>query len=479
MKRRDLWTLLLLAGLPVAALPNDTANVVHVLNRLGFGPRPGDVERLQQVGLERYIQDQLQPTAIPQSAALTREIASLDLIPLAPNQLIRQYDQLPKDATEEQRKAAREKSDMVLEQARQARFAQALQSPRQLQEVMVDFWFNHFNVFSDKGQVRWWVGSYEDQAIRPYALGFFRELLGATAHHPAMLFYLDNWQSSLPKVGRRGAVQGGLNENYARELMELHTLGVQGGYTQEDVVTLAKILTGWTIAKPADGDSFYFDVRRHDASDKTFLGYPITGGGQEEGEKALDILASHPATAQHIAYKLAQYFVTDEPPTNLVNQLAIRFSNSGGHIRDVLNTLFHSKEFWDVRYRGTKFKSPYRYVLSALRATDTSVTNYSQLRDLLKQMGMPLFSCLTPDGYKNTQSAWLNSDALTRRIAYATSLSAVDAQQLLKTLGGQLSPKTMQVLQSLTAPMQVSKMTSPMTTPASVVILGSPDFMRY
>jgi uncharacterized protein (DUF1800 family) len=263
-------------------------------------------------------------------------------------------------------------------------------------------------------------------------------------------------------------VRQGLNENYARELMELHTLGVNGGYSQEDVIALAKMLSGWTIAQPNQVEGFYFDPLRHDPSDKIFLGQPITGGGQEEGEKALNILATHPATAQHLAYQLAQYFVADDPPAALVNQLANRFLSSGGNIKEVLTTLFHSEEFWDRRYRGTKFKSPYRYVLSALRVTASPVRSYPQLRDLLDQMGMPLFGCLTPDGYKNTELAWLNPDALTRRIAFSSSLLTGNraSPNLLTTLGGQLSPKTKQVL--LTQPAQ-----------ANALILGSPDFMRY
>ncbi len=315
-----------------------------------------------------------------------------------------------------------------MEQAVQARLWRAVESPRQLQEVMVDFWYNHFNVFAAKGLDHLWVGAYEEQAIRPYALGRFRDLLGATAHHPAMLFYLDNWQNTAPNSpGVRGKQQG-LNENYARELMELHTLGVDGGYTQEDVIALARILTGWGLGRPRGRDinkgGFFFDPKRHDFSDKVFLGQTIHGSGVAEGEEALDILARNPATARHISFELAQYFVADEPPSALVERLRKRFLDTDGDIRAVLDTLFHSPEFWDQKYYGNKFKTPYQYVVSAVRATDMKVVNVRPLYGMLMQLGMPLYGCLTPDGYKNTRDAWLNPDAMTRRIGFATALAS-------------------------------------------------------
>jgi uncharacterized protein (DUF1800 family) len=201
----------------------------------------------------------------------------------------------------------------------------SIYSDRQLQEVMVDFWYNHFNVYADKGIDRLWVGAYEREAIRPYALGKFRDLLVATARHPAMLFYLDNWQNSNPNFNRKKGRPQGLNENYARELMELHTLGVDGGYQQTDVIALAKILTGWGFKQPGqqvtDGYTFQFNPHRHDFSNKIFLDRDIVGSGINEGEQALELLSRHPSTAKQISFKLAQYFVADVPPKSLIDRL--------------------------------------------------------------------------------------------------------------------------------------------------------------
>ncbi|XGV94924.1 MAG: DUF1800 domain-containing protein [Leptolyngbya sp. BL-A-14] len=413
-----------------AATPADP-KVLHVLNRLSFGPRPDDVQNVEQMGVDRYIQQQLSPDSIPEPPALTDQLARLDTLNLAPPALLAQYQPANAKAqalTPEERKALRQKGRTVLQQAMQARLLRASESPRQLQEMMVDFWYNHFNVFAGKGLDRLLVGAYEQQAIRPYAIGRFRDLLGATARHPAMLFYLDNWQNTAPNSpGARGRFTG-LNENYAREVMELHTLGVDGGYSQQDVITLAKILTGWSFRRAGqatnDPTGFYFDPKRHDSTDKIFLGYRIKGGGVEEGEKALDILAKSPATARHISYELAQYFVSDNPPKPLVDRLTKTYLTTNGDIRSVLNALFHSQEFWQTQYYSAKFKTPYQYVVSAIRATGLSVTNFRPIENTLQQLGMPIYGCPTPDGYKQTQSAWLNPDAMTRRLSFATALSS-------------------------------------------------------
>ena len=319
----------------------------------------------------------------------------------------------------------------------------------------------------------------EEQAIRPNVLGKFRALLEATAKHPAMLYYLDNWQNKAPnRPAARGRFKG-LNENYARELMELHTLGVNGGYTQQDVITLARIFTGWGFPPRRQGEAvqaeFYFDANRHDSSDKVFLGQTIKGSGMAEAEQALDILARHPATAHHISYKLAQYFVADEPPQSLVDKLAKRFQDTDGDIRAVLDTLFHSREFLDPKYYNAKFKTPYQYVISAIRATGMDVQNVRPVAGVLRQLSMQLYGCSTPDGYKNTQSAWLNPDAMLRRISFATTLAAgrfagskpVDAQQLSKTLGNNFSTQTKEVMESSDKQIQAA------------LILGSPEFMRH
>jgi len=266
--------------------------------------------------------------------------------------------------------------------------------------------------------------------------------------------------------------------------MELHTLGVDGGYTQQDVTALARIFTGWGFRRyTQQADVMYgvnFDPKRHDFSDKVFLGHTIKGSGIGEGEQALDILASSPATAHHISYELAQYFVADQPPSALVERLAQRFLATDGDIRQVLNTLFHTPEFQDPKNYGTKFKTPYQYVVSALRATGVEVNNFRPISGALQQLGMPLYGCLTPDGYKNTQSAWLNPDAMTRRLSFATALASgrmplntlsksqpVDALRLANTLENDFSAQTQSAI--VASPPQLR----------ATLILGSPEFMHY
>ncbi|MBD2207101.1 DUF1800 domain-containing protein [Calothrix sp. FACHB-1219] len=475
--------------------------ILHLINRLSFGPSPGDVQRVKSIGVDRYIQEQLSPQTIPESASLENQLAQMETLNLKPMELLA-YGKVGEKLSREEKKAADQKAKAIVQQAMQARLLRATQSPRQLQEVMVDFWYNHFNVYANKGRDRFWVGAYEQQAIRPHALGRFRDLLGATAHHPAMLFYLDNWQSSAPSSPNARRKTQGLNENYARELMELHTLGVDGGYTQQDVIALAKIFTGWGIPSAnqpnINSDGFYFNPKRHDGSDKVFLGNTIKGGGEEEGEQALDILARSPATARHISYKLAQYFVSDRPPTALVNRLAQRYLATDGNIRAVLETLFKSSEFWDANNFNVKFKTPYQYVISTVRATGMEVNNTKPLVSFLQQSGMPIYGCQTPDGYKNTEEAWLNSYAMTRRLNFATAIASgklalsgspeprnqannipkgdvltakvkpapIDSGQLSNTLGNLLSSKTQSAIAS--SPPQLH----------AALILGSPEFMR-
>ncbi|MGK7880374.1 MAG: DUF1800 domain-containing protein [Crocosphaera sp.] len=363
-----------------------------------------------------------------------------------------------------------------MQEAIQARLMRATLSRSQLEEVMVDFWFNHFNVFAGKGRTGIWVGAYEEQAIRPHVLGKFRDLLFSTARHPAMLFYLDNWQNTAPESSRSRGRFKGLNENYARELIELHTLGVDGGYSQDDVIALAKILTGWGLAGPrrlGDGSGFFFDEARHDYSDKVFLGTLIRGSGMDEVEQALELLARHPATAEHISYKIAQYFVADQPPPSLVVFLAQRFLETDGDIRAILTSLFSSAEFWANEYRGNKFKTPYQYVISALRAVDSSQPNLVALAGTLNQLNMLPYHCLTPDGYANTQEAWLNSDAMLRRISIATALaqgrwsgkSKVNPEQLRQTLGNPFSDHSQEVIAS--SPRQIQ----------AALMLGAPEMM--
>ena len=444
----------LISALLLAALPARAAGVtleqqaVHVLNRLGYGPKPGDIERVTQMGVQRYIDSQLHPEAIAYPAALSARLAALDSPNRPAGEVVGSYAELQKqvrdddDGAKQRRRAAI--AAITLETA-EARVLRAIDSPRQLEEAMVDFWYNHFNVFAGKGLDRALVASYERDAIRPHAMGRFRDLLGATAKHPAMLYYLDNYLStgiaythSYTPGKRRGALVAmvapnapkakarGLNENYARELMELHTLGVDGGYSQKDVTELARMFTGWTYEQRAlvrSNQTFTFDERRHDQGDKTWLGHEVTQLGVREGEMALDILAMHPSTAHHISYKLAQYFVHDTPPPALVERLARNYLDTHGDIRAVLGTLFSSAEFMAPEAVGAKFKTPYQFVISAARASATPVINIAPLLSTMNQLGMPLYGCQTPDGYQNTQAAWLNPGALTSRITFATALA--------------------------------------------------------
>jgi uncharacterized protein (DUF1800 family) len=422
----------LLAPVLHAAPLTPDQQAVHVLNRLAFGPRPGDVERVQRMGVQRYIDEQLHPESIPMPPELAARLDQLETVQRSAGTALGEYLELRKEVRNEEEGA---KQRRRIEQGRatreeaEARLVRAIDSPRQLEEVMVDFWFNHFNVFAGKGIDRALVASYERDAIRPYALGSFRTLLGATAKHPAMLFYLDNVVSSAPGSNAKGRGKNkseGLNENYARELMELHTLGVDGGYTQRDVTELARMLTGWTFDQRRlvrAGETFRFDAGRHDKDAKTWLGREILPSGQGEGELALDVLAMHPATARHVSFQLAQYFVSDTPPPDLVDRMARTWLASQGDIRAVLKTLFSSSEFMDSTAAGAKFKTPYQFVVSAARASDAPLANIGPLVNTMSQLGMPLYGCQTPDGYKNTQDAWLNPDALTRRIAFATALA--------------------------------------------------------
>jgi uncharacterized protein (DUF1800 family) len=487
-----LWVGLINPAYPAASTD---PKILHLLNRLSFGPRPGDVAKVQKMGAENYIQEQLSPASIKESPSLIAKIASFETLQKSPVELLREYNfRRPRNQkpTPEEIKAARERSRLILQEALKARLLRATESSQQLQEVMVDFWYNHFNVFANKGLDRILVGSYEEQAIRPYVLGNFRQLLGATAHHPAMLFYLDNWQNTAPNSsGSRGRFKG-LNENYARELMELHTLGVDGGYTQQDVIALARILTGWGMPRPntptSDNSGFYFDSNRHDFGEKVFLGQTIKGSGVDEGEKALDILVRSPATAHHISYKLAEYFVADQPPKALVDRLAKRFQATDGDIKAVLTDLFASPEFNDPKYYNAKFKTPYQYVISSLRATGTEVNNFNPITGLLIQMGMPLYGCQTPNGYSNTQETWLNPDAMTRRLSFATAIASgrlnlqqmpnekssnnrnlatpLNATALATTLGDRFSEQTQKAIASSPIPLRAA------------LILGSPEFMH-
>ena len=515
----------------------DESPALHVLNRLAFGPAPGDLDRVTRMGTDAWIAEQMTPESLALPAALARQLDALT----SPNESQREWVQQYRAAAQAAKESAAattlsppaangtpktaergERRTLVQAaylEAGESRLLRAVASPRQLEEVLVDFWFNHFNVFQGKGLDRVLVENYERVAIRPHVFGRFRAMLGATAQHPAMLFYLDNWLSVAPGFQPRrggGRPLSGLNENYAREVMELHTLGVDGGYTQQDVTELARILTGWTMLPSAgrrrlatgdrNGSLFNFDPERHDPGTKHWLGHTVTPTGQGEGEFAFDVLARHPATAKHLSTKLVRHFVADDPPAGLVDRVARRYVETDGDLRAVMRTLVESAEFRDPR--PTKFKTPYQFVVSGVRSTGLPVTNIRPLLATLRDLGQPLFGCQTPDGYKDTQGDWLNPSAITQRVNFATvlasgrlpllrvddadspwvqgvhamerqndrananaapiagSTSPVDANALLATLGSSISPKTRAAVDAASPALRAA------------LVLGSPDFMQ-
>jgi uncharacterized protein (DUF1800 family) len=315
---------------------------------------------------------------------------------------------------------------LVARDLAEGKLLRAVYSNRQLDEVLTDFWFNHFNIYLDKGADRYLVTEYERDVIRPHVLGKFKDLLEATAKSPAMLFYLDNWQSVGPNSPQlRGAKKGarGLNENYGRELLELHTLGVDGGYTQKDVTEAARCFTGWTILQPQRGGNFSFNKRVHDDGEKTVLGVTIpAGGGQNDGEKVLDIVAHSPATAQFISKKLAMRFVADDPPATLVDRMAETFRKTDGDLRAVMKTMLESKEFWSQGAFQSKLKSPLEMVASAVRAVNGEVDYAFPLANQVGQLGQPLYRKQEPTGYSNSSKEWLNSGGLLARMNFAMQL---------------------------------------------------------
>ena len=550
-------------AIPETGLGEDE-QITHLLNRIGFGPRPGDVERVKQVGIAAYLEQQLHPESIPDNDVeerlagfktlqmTTRELFAaypppqllraieqrigpqLGMDPDAVGSMFPELERLrerrerrqreqagenaekrPRDddnpATRELRRFKRMTPEERMKRAMtspariqielsQAKLLRAVYSERQLQEVMTDFWFNHFNVFIGKGLVRWMTTSYEYEAIRPHALGKFRDLLGATAQHPAMLFYLDNWLSADPNAnydqrqlrrryfsllreqgmqpggfllevlrqrgmdttkaerliarrmaqlnesGGRGARRGrrgldsqqrrrpaqqqqrrrGLNENYARELLELHTLGVEGGYTQQDVIEVARCFTGWTMLPLQLGAAqFLYVDELHDQSTKVVLGHKIENAGQRDGERVLDMLARHPSTARFISTKLARRFVSDAPPASLVEKMAQTFLATDGDIRAVLRTLFSSEEFWSPDAVRAKVKMPFEFVVSAARVTEAELDDLPPVLAIgLRGLGQPLYGAQPPTGYKDTAEAWVSTGGLLSRMKIALGLAS-------------------------------------------------------
>ncbi|HKD60355.1 MAG TPA: DUF1800 domain-containing protein [Terracidiphilus sp.] len=325
---------------------------------------------------------------------------------------------------------------LVNEEIIAQRLTRDIYSNAQLQEVMTDFWMNHFNVFLHKNdETPYYLVSFERDVIRPRALGKFEDLLEATAHSPAMMLYLDNASSIGPDSFAAERAQfrpnnnnkkrrEGLNENYARELMELHTLGVNGGYTQTDVTQVARILTGWGVERPQRGGGFQFEPKRHEPGTKIVMGKKFKDRGEQEGRELLHMLATKPATAQFISRKLAVRFVSDDPPQALVDRMAKTFLSSDGDISAVLTTLFHSSEFWDTNVYRAKVKTPIEFVVSAARASNASIENLQPLANATREMGMPLYGCVTPNGYSWKADTWVSTNALVNRMNFALSFAA-------------------------------------------------------
>ena len=479
----------------------------HALNRLAFGPRPGEVEQVRKIGLDKWIDAQLHPERIAPNPLLAERLKPLATLSLSIAEVAEQYplkavapkakkasaaapakslrdlltaDEIRKlrEGTPEEKLAFLQSLDkerriavletlplalrrplltagspelrrQVLALGRpaavvaadlvEAKIYRALYSDRQLEEVLVDFWFNHFNVYLNKGPERLMVAAYERDAIRPYVLGKFGDMLLATAKHPAMLYYLDNWQSVDPQAmeaiakQRRGAGVNkqlakkarGLNENYARELMELHTLGVDGGYTQQDVIAVARSFTGWTMLNPRGGAAYTFAARLHDKTEKTVLGNKIAAGrGEEDGLEVLAILAKHPSTARFISRKLAQRFVADQPPAALVDRMAATFTKTQGDLREVMKTMIGSPEFFSEGAHKAKLKSPFELVMSATRALNANVTGALALAERVEALGQPLYRKEEPTGYYDTADEWTNTAGLLARMNFATALAA-------------------------------------------------------
>src|SRR5467141_564451 len=468
-----------------APVPGSRADDLLLLNRVTWGANPSSARELARMGPERYLEAQLQPA---QEAALPPQAqAQVDAMTIAQ----RPVDELAKEMesrrkgldllrNDDEKKAAQQAYQQELtrlgREAAARMLLRALYSPWQLREQMTWFWMNHFNVFQYKANLRVLVADYEERAIRPHALGRFRELLGATARHPAMLIYLDNAQNAANRI----------NENYARELMELHTLGVDGGYTQRDVQELARILTGFSVN--IDREMSKFILGRHDYGDKLLLGRTIRGRGAAEVDEALDLLARHPSTARFICRKLALFLVSDDPSAALVEQLAATFRSSDGDIAAVLRELFASPEF--RASLGTKFKDPVHYVVSAVRLAydDKAILNAGPMINWLGRMGEPLYARPTPDGFALTRTEWASAGQMATRFEIARTLG-YGAAGLFRAEGPQpaerpafpqlanalyyesmqktLAEPTRQTLDNATSPQEWN-----------MLLLASPDFMN-
>jgi uncharacterized protein (DUF1800 family) len=516
-------------------------SALHALNRLAYGPRPGAVDQVARTGVMRWIEQQLRPERLDDGALAARE-RSFAILTYDADDLSRRFVAARQERIQRQRElgAAAERMTAADSQRMRAEalagaagemrrlggelqqlaVVRAVLSERQLYEVMVDFWTNHFNVFYAKGADRYLLPSYIEETIRPNALGRFEDLLVATAKSPAMLFYLDNAQSVVPgsrppqlarleRAGRfrpradslRRAVEQrlprGINENYARELLELHTLGVDGGYTQRDVQEVARILTGWSIEPPRQGAGFVFNAWAHDAGDKTVLDVRFPGGrGIDEGIDLLKMLARHHATMHYVSQKLCARFVADDAPDGCVDAAVDAWHESNGDIRSILLAIFRSPDFWSPRAVRAKVKTPLEFVVSAVRAVGAEPDTTLRLAQVVARLGQPLYLQSAPTGYPETQEDWVNSGALLQRMNFAVGLAAgrapgvrtnldgvvaaAEAAALIaavneRVLGGQMTERTRDVLAR-----QLADVRDPAQARVLAVglAIGGPEFQR-
>ena len=445
--------------------------VQQVIDRLTLGAAPGLTDTLPGPTAEGWIETQLRPGAEP--AALAAALAGLDAVSLDPSQLLARY-RLPQDARQDPDARRQFQMDKrgLYRQSVQARLMVGVSSPWQLRELLVDFWFNHFNIFAHKEACALWIGAFERQAIRPHVLGRFEDLLLATARHPAMLTYLDNRLNSAPGLQGARGTPSGFNENYAREVMELHTIGLH--YTQADVVGATHLLTGWGVDGQGD---FRFFPRRHDFDPQIILGRRFDGG-EDAIVAFLRLLAGHPDTARHVAFAMAQYFAADAPPPSLVRDMAARFLATGGDLRAVTGAMIAHPEFAAAAARRDKFRTPYRYVMALLRASGRTPDRSQPLIGSLNQLGQPLYGCVQPNGWACTQAEWLSADALAARVNFAVALGggwmAIDS----RFPHGQAVAMD-QVAETIAAPARLRAAAA--AAPAhlqAAVLLGSPQ-MQY
>jgi uncharacterized protein (DUF1800 family) len=507
----------------------DSADAAHLLDRMAFGPRPGDIAHVQAVGIGGWLEEQLNPARIDDSAG-EAALAPYREALRDPTDLFEAF--VPTRAAQldsAQRRQMQMDERGLAQDVMMSALARHVASERQLLEVMTDFWTNHFNIYMPKDADRFLVADFVEKAIRPNALGHFEDLLVATAEHPAMLIYLDNAESVAPGSSppparavvyappRRGfapmfapparmpaprpSAPNGINENYARELMELHTLGVDGGYTQQDVIEVARIFTGWGVSRPRPEGPGHFAFEyhdwAHDPEDKTVLGVRFRGQGMKEGLKLLHLLAENPATARHVSHQLCARFVADDPPDGCVDAAVAAWQASDGDIRAVLRSVVASPDFWAPENRSARFKTPLEFVASAVRAVGGEPDTTARLLGALQQLGEAPFMRLTPDGYPEAAAFWMNSGAILTRMNLALALASgrmpgvsEDLDSLVPVtgdydalvdrvgaviLGGQARPATLRTIRQQIADLPNQRNARNL---AVALALGSPDFQK-